>query len=239
MCQSHYENLDLRNLSLAKIAQADTCCDDAKEQPKRKVIIDKRDIAESLIKNASGKQEENGHKKEASCQEETRRADLQKAVNCLKEADATWHRFHKESEVAQENHQEAVMEEKRKNPKPFGGIINKSRSFVHRVIFKGDCLGIAEQGAKKTDFQEHTDKNTEFRVGTVEFFLFDEIERPLLSSCCGDGKGHRRFRPIHHASDEPNDKDAYCHIGKHNAKKGRESYTGPDPGNRPNEQHHE
>ncbi len=51
-------------------------------------------------------------------------ANLHDSVNSLDPGDWGWHGLKKEAEMADNDHQNGIVENQRKAPKPFGGIIN-------------------------------------------------------------------------------------------------------------------
>ena len=237
--QTHDEDLDLGDVGLVEVAHADAAQNDAQDEEQGEVVVHQGDVAQALVEQAAGQQEEHGHQQQAAGPVEARAADLHDAVDAFHEGQPAGHRIHEETEVADEDQQEAVMEQQGKEPQPLGRVVDGAGALVHRVEFTHVGRGVAEQRTEEADFQEHADHHTELGVGAVPLFLFDEVQRLFLTPGRGDAERHGRFGPVNHAPDDAQEEGDYRHIGQNHAEQVRQTNGRTCPGNGPDERHHQ
>ena len=66
--EAHDEDLDLGDLGLVKVAQAQSCHDDAEQQEEGKVVVGKGDVAQPFVTDAACQQEEDGNQQQPACE---------------------------------------------------------------------------------------------------------------------------------------------------------------------------
>ena len=223
MHQTHDEDLDLGDVGLIEVAHADTAQNDAQDEEQGEVVVHQGDVTQTLVEQTTGQQEEHGHQQQAAGPEEAGGADLHDAVDAFHEGQPAGHRIHEETEVADEDQQEAVMEQQGEEPQPLGGVVDGAGALGHRVEFTHVGRGVAEQRTEEADFQEHADDHTELGVGAVPLFMFDEVQRLFLTPGRGDAERHGRFGPVNHAPDDAQEEGDYRHIGQNHAEQVRQT----------------
>ncbi len=124
MRKPHQVDLDLRNFRLVEITQAYAGGNYAKQEPERKIIVEQGNIAQFPATDPAQEKINQADKGEPSRPVKTWGANLHDSVNSLDPGDWGWHGLKKEAEMADNDHQNGIVENQREAPKPFGGIIN-------------------------------------------------------------------------------------------------------------------